>query len=186
MHDGCNKHAKIPKHIVVWLHNLTGYDGKVVLKAIQELQNPNGPYYKLPAMELEKQSEALYNEPLVKWMRGQTDAWCESNRHKSTWLRAIREIRQAPKIESHAAINPENSKHDSGIRIHGVGPAVCEFLKQAPESAWGGSGKQVRHRPSEKTIGSLKLKVISKTSERYSMIQFGPLRFQDSANFLKA
>ena len=37
----------------------------------------------------------------------------------------------------------------------------------------------------EKTIGSLKLKVISKTSERYPMIQFGPLRFQDTANFLK-
>ena len=34
-------------------------------------------------------------------------------------------------------------------------------------------------------IGSLKLKVISKTSERYPMIQFGPLRFQDTANFLK-
>ena len=34
-------------------------------------------------------------------------------------------------------------------------------------------------------MGSLKLTVISKTSERYPMIQFGPLRFQDTANFLK-
>lgn len=124
-HDGCNKHAKIPKHIVVKLHNLTGHYGKVVLKATQELQSPSGFYYKLPAMELEKQSEVLYNEPLVKWVRGQIDAWRAPNRHTSTWLHAFRAIRQGPKVEARAPINPDISKHDRCIYMDGVGFAEC-------------------------------------------------------------
>ena len=36
------------------------------------------------------------------------------------------------------------------------------------------------------TIGNLPLVIISKPNERYPMIKFGRLKFQDSMNFLKA
>ena len=65
-HDSCNKTANIPKHLVVRFHNLTGYDGKVIMKTIEKLQNPNGPYHKLPCIELEKPMKESNNEALTK------------------------------------------------------------------------------------------------------------------------
>ena len=66
-----------------------------------------------------------------------------------------------------------------------MGPVVRTFLARAPAEVWDAPSNQREEKTVVKTIGSLKLKVISKTSERYPMIQFGALRFQDTANFLK-
>ena len=184
-HDACNKQAKTPKHLVVWFHNLTGYDGKVLMKTIQKLQNPCGPYHSLPAFEYETPANERHNEELAKWMKEQTNEWCHFGRHAETWHRAIREIRKAPKLTSVSDLKVRSTASGAGVHIKGVGAVVCEFLARAPPGIWTAESVAVGGGRVRKTISSLKLKVISKTSERYPMIQFGPLRFQDTANFLK-
>ena len=129
----------------------------------------------MPALEFEKPDQEMHNAALVRWMRQHTEEWCDGCRRKETWLRAIREIKQAPKLNAHDDLKPKDTRAGQGIHIHGVGPAVCSFLEQVPEDVWSEAGKNVRGGVAKKTIGSLKLKVISKTSERYPMIQFGPL-----------
>ena len=113
-------------------------------------------------------------------MKEHTQAWCNTGAHEETWLQAISEIGKAQRVRSINDLRP--TRHGKDNHIQGVGQAVREFLSRAPAEVWTAASEG---RVSNKTIGSLKLTVISKTSERYPMIQLGPLKFQDTANFLK-
>ena len=48
------------------------------MKTIEKLQNPNGPYHKLPCIELEKPVKESNNEALAKWMKEHTRASCNT------------------------------------------------------------------------------------------------------------
>ena len=139
-HSECNKQAKIPKHLVICFHNLTGYDGKILMKTIEKLQNLNGPYHQLPASEYMKQKTSLHNKGLVRWMKEHTEEWADEGKHEATWLRAIREIRKAAKL--HSVNDFETTWSHEGVQVHGVGPVVRTCLARAPAEVWDAPSNQ--------------------------------------------
>ena len=60
----CNGKAQLPSYVPVGFHNLQGYDGHVLLKAIQGLRNPDGPWADHPVEAFE---EDIEDRPSLNW-----------------------------------------------------------------------------------------------------------------------
>lgn len=182
--DGCNKTLKCPKVVPVYFHNLKGYDGHLIIKAIQKLVNERGPWLtslssSAQACDLDEAEDAPseLNSELLQWMavEGKEKYMLENSaRRVEVWGIAMQHIRQHPHILT---------KDTNWKTVKGVGPVIGAILTGAP---WDTFEVAVAGAPSCVPGTKFRFEVLAKTSEAYPMIRFGPLKFMDTANFLKS
>lgn len=188
--DWCNKAMKCPRTVPIYFHNMKGYDGHLLIKAIQRLMNTEGPWQELLAQASAEHDEVaaeaqgenddeatLPNNDLLTWMRqdGLKLFMQTRNRNEITWLTAMKHIAQ------HKGFLTRGSNVKT---IRGIGACIARVLEQAPWDSFVPSAAFTEE--SVHKSCKLRLEVIAKTSESYPMIRFGPLKFLDSANFLKS
>ena len=198
--DRCNKEMKYPRCLPVYFHNLKGFDGHLIIKAIQRLKNKefewtdevveafsssdsdddNGSD---PEAEGDTRSAPCINRKLLSWMRTEgQQKYLEGNeaRRVETWGIAMRSVK------SHSQ---QLDEHSNFKDIHGIGPVIARILQSAP---WNSFVEQCSDQQSKgqqadicEKIGKLRFEVIAKTNESFPMIRLGPLQFLDTTNFLK-
>lgn len=193
--DPCNKSMKNPKRIPIYFHNLKGFDGHLIIKAIQRLMSDQSMW----PQELvdiansfeedvddtnvsENGPRQSANRGLLAWMRtaGQSLYLSVDGRRAETWGIAMRSIRT---LDARLCATSDFKS------IHGVGPVIANILQCAPwteisQQAQASEAKTVETDICER-LGNMRFEVIAKNRETYPMIRLGPLQFMDTANFLK-
>ena len=190
--DACNKALKNPTYIPVYFHNLKGFDGHLIVKAIQRLKHKDSAWLQnlsnLYASACEQDSPIIpqrhCNRELVAWMRGAGQEIFASHpgRRIESWGKAIRGISE------HATPLSRNSDFK---KVCNVGKVIAGILEAAPWESFDLSAGSSSSPSSQEEIICEKLcgmrfEVIAKTRENYTMILLGPLQFMDSTNFLKS
>ena len=197
--DWCNKAMKCPKTVPVYFHNMKGYDGHLIIKAIQRLMRADSPWHEHLAHASAQHDENVGeaegeageaegeagedgeasspNGNLLDWMqRDGLNLYMQNPKRRETmWLTAMKNVAQ------HRGYLTQ----DSNVKvIPSVGACVAQVLRRAPWDTFEPTSSFMEESKGE-TV-KLRLEVIAKTSEAYPMIRFGPLKFLDSANFLKS
>ena len=169
----CNGKMKVPRTLVVLFHNLQGYDGHLLVRAIMNLLDKNQPWH---SMKL-----SVFDPELPAASAARSDDDMDVCSDAGSYRTAFTGVSNLFDSEDDADSDRGFDDYDPVVdeeESEKIGDDSEDDDEPPPQQAPKKTSKDV-------TVGNLRFTVIKRSNEKYACLRFGRLLFLDSMAFIK-